>query len=328
MSELLLAGDLGGTKINMALFRRGPERPELVREGTLKTAGTSGIEPILDEFLGDDRHRVEAACIGVAGPVRDGRARMVNVGWAIDRRDIERHLGVGKVELINDLVATGYGVEVLPPDQIATLNEGREDPAGNGALIAAGTGLGEALLIRRDDGGFEPEPSEGGHCDFAPVRDIEIDLLRFSSAKFGRTSYERVLSGPGIRHIYEFLKQRGDFPESPEIAEQMREGDPSAVISQAALEQACPLCDQAMDLFATIYGAEAGNLALKTLAVGGVYLGGGIAPKILPLLRGPHFMNAFNHKGRLSEFMAGLPVRVILEPRAALLGAAHRAEML
>ncbi|HUD73682.1 MAG TPA: glucokinase, partial [Terracidiphilus sp.] len=276
------------------------------------------------EILG--AQTVTAACFGVPGPVRDGRLRLTNLPWTLDSRELSVSLGVNHVFLINDLEANGYGVEELTADQIYTLSEGDSSQIGNRALIAAGTGLGEGLLIWNGRA-HTPFPSEGGHADYAPRNEDEIDLLRFLKQKYnGRISWERVVSGPGLTNIYEFLREVRGVDEPNWLAARLASEDPNAVITELALAAKSEICEKALDMFVSAYGAEAGNLALKLLSVGGVYVGGGIAPRILEKLKDGRFIKAFTDKGRLSQLLVNMPVRIILESRAALLGAAAYAE--
>jgi glucokinase len=229
-------------------------------------------------------------------------------------------LDLPAVELINDLEANAYGITLLAPDDLVVLNPGTPDPTGTIAVVSSGTGLGEALAYW-DGTAYRPLPSEGGHADFAPRNDLEAELLLYLRAEHGRVSTERVVSGPGLRNIYRFLRDGRRLPESTAVAEAMRREDPSAVITRAALAGECPLCGQSLDLFVSLYGAEAGNVALRYLSTGGVYLGGGIAPKIIERLLGPLFMQAFTATGRISPLLEKIPVQVILNDRTALLGA-------
>lgn len=322
MSSLLLAADIGGTKAGVALFRSRNGGLVPVREATLRSAEYPSAAALVGAFLGNDAGAVGAACLGIAGPVRGGRAMTPNLPWIVAAGEIAATLGLPAVTLVNDLVATALGAAELPPEGLETLQEGTPDPAGNAALIAAGTGLGEALLIRCG-GEWMPAASEGGHASFAPTSEIEIDLLRFLAAEWEAVSAERVVSGPGLRNVYRFLTAAGGLAESPRVRARIAAEDPSAVISDEALQGTDAACVRALDLWLRAYGAEAGNLALKALATAGLYVGGGIAPKILPKLRGGGFLEAFRAKGRLSGLLAQVPVRVILDPKAALYGAAR-----
>jgi glucokinase len=262
----------------------------------------------------------------VPGPVRNGRLRLTNLPWTLDSHELSVNLSVKHVFLINDLEANGYGVAELAADQIYTLSEGDPSQIGNRALIAAGTGLGEGLLIWNGHS-HTPYPSEGGHADYAPRNEDEIDLLRYLKQKYnGRISYERVVSGMGLTAIYEFLREVRGMEEPAWLSERIAAEDPNAVITEMALNAKSEICEKALDMFVSAYGAEAGNIALKLLSVGGVYIGGGIAPRIIEKLKDGAFMKAFTDKGRMSQLLINMPVRVILESRAALLGAAAYAE--
>jgi glucokinase len=322
---MILAGDVGGTKVHLALFDFTAGKLNHSRDKQYPAKEYSGLEEIVKEFLGKDQ--VSAACFGVPGPVRDGRLRLTNLPWTLDSRELAKNLGIDHVFLINDLEANGYGVAELGPDQIYTLSEGDASQIGNRGLIAAGTGLGEGILAW--NGRIHvPYPSEGGHTDFGPRDEDEIELLRFLQRKYnGRISYERVVSGMGLTNIYEFLRDNRGMEEPKWLAGKIAEAhDPNSVITEMALTAKSELCAKALDMMVSIYGAEAGNLALKVLSVGGLYVGGGIAPKILEKLKDGTFIKAFQDKGRLSQLLINMPVRVILDSRAALMGAAAYAE--
>jgi glucokinase len=270
---------------------------------------------------------ITAACFGVAGPVIGNRCRTTNLPWVVDGPELARRFKIPAVRLVNDLEATAHGLLCLRPDEFTVLNRGTP-PAGKSAmvLIAAGTGLGEAMLYWNGHR-YQPRPSEGGHADFAPNSDQEIELLRYLRGSYVHVSYERVLSGPGLHAIYEFLRDTKKN-EPTWVAERIKMSDPAAVIAEIGLGGQAEICVQALDLFTSIYGAEAGNLALKALAFDGVYLGGGIAPKILPKLQEPGFLRAFTSKGRYQRLLSGIPVRVIMNPKTALIGAASAAASL
>ena len=321
---MILAGDVGGTKVHLGLYDFTEGKLQCTRDKQYPAREYSGLEEIVKEFLGADT--VTAACFGVPGPVRNGRLRLTNLPWTLDSRELAAGLVIDHVFLINDLEANGYGIAELSADQIYTLSDGDASQTGNRALIAAGTGLGEALLIW--NGHIHvPNPSEGGHSDYAPRNEDEIDLLRFLKQKYnGRISFERVISGMGLTNIYEFLREVRGMAEPVWLAERMAAEDPNAVITELALAAKSEICEKTLDMFVSAYGAEAGNLALKLLSVGGVYIGGGIAPRILEKLKDGTFMKAFTDKGRLSQLLINMPVRIILESRAALLGAAAYAE--
>lgn len=321
---MILAGDVGGTKVHLALYQFTGGSLSHKRDERYPAKDYSGLEEIVREFLAGEE--VTSACFGVPGPVRDGRLRLTNLPWTLDSRELARNLSIEHVFLINDLEANGYGIAELKSDQIHTLSEGDPSQIGNRALIAAGTGLGEGILIW--NGRIHvPYPSEGGHTDYAPRNEDEIDLLRFLKQKYnGRISFERVVAGMGITSIYEFLRDVRGMEEPSWLADRIASEDPNAVITDLALSAKSELCEKTLDMFVSAYGAEAGNLALKVLSIGGLYVGGGIAPRILEKLKDGTFMRSFTDKGRLSQLLINMPVRVILESRAALLGAAAYAE--
>ena len=321
---MILAGDVGGTKVHLALYDFKEGKLEYARDERYPAKDYAGLEEIVKKFLGGAK--VDAACFGVPGPVRNGRLRLTNLPWTLDSRELSTSLGITHVFLINDLEANGYGVAELAPDQVYTLAEGDASQVGNRALIAAGTGLGEGLLIWNGHG-HVPYPSEGGHSDYAPRNEDEIDLLRFLKQKYdGRISFERVVSGMGLTNVYDFLSEVRGVEVPKWLGVRMAAEDPNAVITECALAAKSEICEKALNMFVSAYGAEAGNLALKVLSVGGVYVGGGIAPRILEKLKDGTFMKAFTDKGRLSQLLINMPVRIILESRAALLGAASYAE--
>jgi glucokinase len=321
---MILAGDVGGTKVYLALFDFIDGKLVHTRDKQYPAKQYTGLEEIVKEFLGADK--ATAACFGVPGPVRDGRLRLTNLPWTLDSRELAAGLVIEHVFLINDLEANCYGIAELSADQIYTLSEGDARQMGNRALIAAGTGLGEGFLVWNGRQHL-PNPSEGGHADYAPRNEDEIDLLRFLRQKYnGRISYERVVSGQGLSNIYEFLREVRGMEEPAWLAKRIATEDPNAVITELALAAKSEICEKAMDILVSAYGAEAGNLALKVLSVGGLYVGGGIAPRILEKLKDGAFMKAFTDKGRLSPLLVNMPVRVILESRTALMGAAAYAE--
>jgi glucokinase len=321
---VILAGDIGGTNARLALFERGAGAPSLVALETYASRAHRGLPDLLRRFREGHPGPVEAAAFGVAGPARDGRVATTNLPWVVDAFELAAALGLERVALMNDLEALAWSVDLLPPASLAPLQTGRAAPRGSRALIAAGTGLGEAALAWVGDRTVAL-PSEGGHADFAPRGELEVGLLRWLVARHGRASWERVLSGPGLHDVYRFLREAGHGDEPAWLAEELAAGDPAAAISRAALEGRSALCAAALDLFVSALGAEAGNLALRVLATGGVFLGGGIAPRILPWLRRPPFLEAFLAKGRLRPLLEDVPVAVIVDDRAALVGAARRA---
>jgi glucokinase len=350
---MILAGDIGGTKINLALYDWNKERVDPVREDTVWTADYESLEEVLTEFLeeaapaeptvdhapseeaadspGDfsasmtppsTGNPLTAACFGVPGPVLNNTCRTTNIPWTIEGAKLAELLNIPHVRLLNDLEATAHGLKLLRPDELEDLNPHAPSPPPDDTrvLLAAGTGLGESLLLWTGKD-YHICPSEGGHADFAPNSDLEIDLLRYLRTSYLHVSYERVLSGPGLYSIYQFLRDTKKN-EPTWFAEKLPTGDPAALIAEAGLTGKPDICKEALQLFVSIYGAEAGNMALKTLALGGVYLGGGIAPEILPALREDTFMKAFLAKGRYKRLLGKIPVRVVLNPHTAMIGAA------
>jgi len=321
---MILAGDIGGTSTRVALFEVEGGRLISRIQTNFRSAQYPGLEAILAEFLDANPSQVDAACFGIAGPVRLGRVETPNLTWVVDAHSLSRQLGLETVTLLNDLESTAYGIAALGVMDFAVLNEGAPIESGSRAVIAAGTGLGEAAL-HWDGKLHRPFASEGGHVDFAPRDELEADLLLHLRKRFGHVSYERVVSGPGLLNLYQFLRDTGRGAEPGWLSERLRQEDPSAVIAAAALEKSSELCVLALERFVSLYGAEAGNLALKVLATGGVYVGGGIAPKILSKLQEPAFLEAFWDKGRYRKLMESIPVKIILNDRTALLGAARHA---
>ncbi len=321
---MILAGDIGGTKTVIGLFEPAADRLQAVREETFPSRSHGTLEEILDQFLGRGSHPpLHAACFGVAGPVVEGRTRTTNLPWELDERKLAEALQIPRAKLLNDLEAAAYGMLYLDPTDLCALQPGLKRK-GNIAVIAAGTGLGEAIVYW-DGARHHPLASEGGHADFAPQTDHEVELFLYLRREFGHVSYERLLSGPGLSNIYRFLRDSGFAPEPEWLRSRIAQGDPGAVVSQIGMAGEHPLCARALDLFTSVYGAEAGNLALKAFAVGGVYVAGGIAPKILPKLQDGTFVHAFTDKGRFTELMRTIEVKVALNPRAPLIGAAHYA---
>jgi len=322
MDGLVLAGDVGGTKTHLGLFKQSAGALEIVREHRYATAQFDSLEAVCADFLGAGA-AVNGACLGVPGPIIDGRAHATNVAWQLSSASLSRALGGAPVRLINDLTATAYGMVHLKPGEFAVLHCAENPPEhGNVAVLAAGTGLGESALVW-EDGKYYAVASEGGHSDFAPHGAEQIELLRFVAGEFGHASYERVLSGPGLWNIYRFLRRESHAEQPAWLTAQIAAGDASAAVSEAALAGRDSVCVHALTMFCDIYGSEAANLALKVLALGGVFLGGGIAPKILPMLTGGAFVEGFLAKGRLNEILKRIEVRVSLNPAAGLLGAAH-----
>jgi len=294
----------------------------LVREAVVPSREIDSLESAVEAFLlGAPRLSVTAACVGVAGPVIDGRCVTTNLPWEVHERRLAA-AAHAPTRLINDLEAAGYGVLTLAPEQFLTLQAGVPKPGANMALIAAGTGLGQALLIAEGQD-YRVVASEGGHADFAPHDEVDVDLLRFLRAEFGHVSWERVLSGPGLHSIYRFLQMRAGHAAPEWLRERLQREDPSAVVGEVGLQGRDPVCVDALDRFVTLYGAQAGNLALASLALAGVVLAGGIAPKIRSKLVEGRFMQAFLGKGRLDTLLSQIPVRVVLDERAPLWGAAR-----
>lgn len=320
---MILAGDIGGTKTYLGLFSVEGSRVRTIEISSFKTRDFDSLEQLVLHFL-KGRDPVRSACFGIPGPVVDNCVEATNIPWKLNGYDLARAAGIRHVYLVNDLVATGFGLGVLSPNETLVLNEGHQNGPATSALIAAGTGLGECILYWN---GFEHVvlPCEAGHSDFAPHDDLQIELLRWLHKNHRYVCVERVLSGPGLVTIYEFLRETGRGKEYPQIAEEMQTGDPAAIIARAAQGQECDLCMQAMGIFLSVYGSEAGNLALRVVALGGIYIGGGIASKLKDLFSNGIFMKAFLEKDRMQDFMPQIPVRVILNDRTGLLGAAQYA---
>ena len=323
--NLVLAGDIGGTKTSLALFSVKGDKLHSESMRTFPSKRYSGLVPVLQEFLAGDHPKVDAACFGIAGPVVDGKVTTPNLPWIIDTAELRRAVKLDAVWLLNDLEAGAYGIFTLGNDEFCMLNQGKMRQSGNKALIAAGTGLGQAIL--HDDGRhFHPLASEGGHGDFAPRNELEIELLRYLMVRFQHVSYERVVSGPGLLNIYRFFKESRGLDEPQWLTDRFAAADDdSAVISHAALAGEAEICVKSLDLFVSVYGAEAGNLALRAKSVRGLYIGGGIAPKILDKLKDGAFMRAFVDKGRYTDLVSAIPVQVVLNDQAALRGAAYYA---
>jgi glucokinase len=327
---MILAGDVGGTKVHLALYNFIGGRLSAVRDHKFPAHEFNSLDDVVKAFQaqGKDEPEIIAACFGCPGPVRDGRLKLTNLPWTLDARDLQRSLGIEHIFLINDLEANGYGIPELAPESVFTLIEGDPKSVGHRGLIAAGTGLGEALLIYDAKSHTHlPLPSEGGHADFPARNEREVALLQYLQRTLnGRVSCERVVSGIGIKNIYAFLRDDVKMEEPQWLKDRLASEDPNAVIGQCAEDGSSEICAETLRLFVSAYGAEAGNIALKVLAMGGIYLGGGIAPKILKTLQNGEFAKAFLDKGRLSPLLHAVPVRVILDDTCALLGAAAFAE--
>jgi glucokinase len=329
---MILAGDVGGTKVHLALCKFEQGQLLTVHDHKFHAKEFAGLVQVVEAFLQECKQAlgqtpdVLAACFGVPGPVRHGRLKLTNLPWQLDAAQLAIDLKIEHVFLINDLEANGYGIPELAEDQILVLSKGAPDAEGNRGLIAAGTGLGEAILVWNGKKHL-PMASEGGHSDFAARNEEEIELLRYLQKTLkGRVSSERVISGIGLANVYAFCRDVKGLEEPAWLKDRMREEDPNAVIGELGESGASELCVEALNIFVSAYGAEAGNLALKILSVGGMYVGGGIAPKLLKKMQDGTFMKAFTDKGRLSDLLVQTPVRLILESRAALMGAAAYAE--
>jgi glucokinase len=316
--SVILAGDVGATKTILGLFSSDNGRPALISRRTFQSYAYDGLAAMVREFV-PHGNRVAAACFGVAGAVIGDAADVTNLSWLVKAQTLARELQLERVSLINDLVATGYGISSLKAEELLMLNEGRKVEAANAAVIAAGTGLGECILHWNGQH-YTPIATEAGHSDFAPHDETTLELTRYLRRRGLIVSVEQVVSGPGLLNIYSFLRDAGGVQETPEIGEKIRAGD-AAVITQAALAGTCQLCGRTLDIFISTYGAEAGNLALRGLALGGIYLAGGIAPKIAHRLKEGLFMKAFVNKDRQSAMLSQIPVRVILNENTPLFGA-------
>ena len=321
---MILAADIGATNTRVGIFRQNGERLECVGVQRFTNGTYTGLEALLQDFPPDDG--VTGLAVGVAGPVFKGRANITNLRWDIDAALLQARYQGARISLLNDVEATAYGIAALQKSDLLELNAGTSEPDAPAALIASGTGLGEAV-IHWYDSSHLVVASEGGHADFAPADENQVRLLRYLWRRFHPVSWDRVLSGPGLALMYEFFRDSALAEESPVIAERMRAGDPSAVITGAAFASECRICSAALQLFISVYGAEAGNFALRSLARGGVYLGGGIAPKIAAKLSEGRFMEFFCAKDRMTDFLRTVPVYVVMNEDTALLGAARYAAL-
>jgi glucokinase len=323
---MILAGDIGGTNTRLALVRRDDSgKLQIEIEQTFPSRLYEGLDQIVAQFLSQHQTTPESACFGVAGPVKRGRCETMNLTWVVDQRELAEAMQIKRVAVINDLAANAFGISCLEPDDVSTINPGSADAAGHAVVVSPGTGLGEAGMFW-DGEQYHPIPTEGGHTDFAPRNKLELELAAFLLEEHEHLSYERIVSGPGLVNIYRFLRDTGRGEQPDWLAREISENDPAAVISTAALAGRSALCEQALDLFIELFGAEAGNMMLSYMATGGVWLGGGIVVKILERIKSTeHFMAGFTSKGRLSDLMNEVPVRVILNDKTALLGAAKHA---
>ncbi|MEX2164892.1 MAG: glucokinase [Sulfuricaulis sp.] len=327
----VLAGDIGGTKTLLQVSAWAAGRPRTIREQRFDSCDYPSFDNLLIEFLNrGKKENIDSVCFGVAGPVRETdtgqTVKVTNLPWEIESDAIARDFGFPRVRLINDFQAIGYGIELLKEGDLVVLQQGEPLAHGPRGVIGAGTGLGQALLVWQADH-YEPIATEGGHANFGPTSDLQIELLRYLLKTAGRSSYELIISGHGLARLYAFLKERGGIPESSVMSKAMKTGD-AAIITRAALEQNDRLANQAMDLFVEIYGAQAGNLALTAGATGGVYIAGGIAPKIVSRLTDGRFLRAFRNKGKMSAYVESIPVSVVMNPEVGLIGAARLASRL
>jgi len=323
---MILAGDIGGTNARLAYFQPQNGHLHLVSERVFPSREHSELGEIVSEFLDESDTRPEVACFGIAGPVLNGRVETSNLPWVIEQSRLAKQIHLPGTLLINDLEASAWGIGALAASDLVPLNKVSGPAVGNQAVIAPGTGLGEAGLFW-DGTRHHVFACEGGHTDFGPQDDLQIELVRYLKARFGHVSYERILSGPGLVNVYEFLRESGCGKESPELAAALKKGDPAAAISRAALDGTNSLAEKALDLWISVYGAEAANLALKAMATGGLFLAGGISPKVLAKLTGPLFMQSFVAKGRLRPLLESIPVQVVTNEKAGLLGAARCASV-
>jgi len=325
-AKLLLAGDVGGTKTNLAIFAMDEKtrRLELLRNKRYVSAEFDSLNAIALRFLGKGDEKIHSACFGVPGPVRNNRAQPTNLKWEVDALTLRADLGIASVHLLNDLAANAYGITELAETDFVTLQDGLKNASGNRCVVSPGTGLGEAGLFW-DGHKYRVWACEGGHADFAPRSEIENELLAYLQTRFGHVSNERIISGQGLTNIYAFLRDTAKFPQLPEVAEEMKTTDIAKVITKHAEDGSCPMCMQTVEIFAHCLAMEAGNFALRAMATGGVYLGGGVPAKLIWKLKAPAFREAFNAKGRLEPLMESMSVKVILNDQAALLGAARYA---
>ena len=320
---MILAGEIGATRTRLAAFEKDGSRLKLVVEKNYSSHEHAGLSEIIADFIKSEGIAVHQACFGVAGPVRRGRSKISNLTWTIDSRDLAKQLKVDTVGMINDLEAFAYGIDGLDSKDFVTLNEGSEDAEGNRAVISARTGLGVAGLYW-DGYRHHPFGCEGGHSDFAPRNELEMTLLMYLQKKYGRISCERLLSGPGIKNIYDFLRDTKKVEEPAWLKDQMAAApDPPALISQLAAEGKAPICERTMSIFVSIYGAETGNVALNFMSTGGIYIGGSVAAKNVARMKEPVFMQSFLDKGRLTPLMKEIPVSIVLNDDSGLIGAAR-----
>ena len=320
---MILAGDVGGTKVNLALFEVKEGIPSVLIERSYASRDYSDLTHLLKHFLKDTQPKLTRACLGVAGPVYEGKCQITHLPWEIDLHELRTLLGINSVSLINDLAALACAVPHLTPERLEVIQEGKDDLNGNIGVLAAGTGLGQAFLISEKGRRYRVVETEGGQCDFPARNEQENSLREFLNQLSTRVCIEDVLSGPGLIRIFEFMKERDNANEPEWLVEEFEREDPASVISRNGLSGKFKSCENALSLFVSVYGAVAGNLALQIVARGGVIIGGGIAPEILPLLKSDLFLEAFCDKGKFRDFMEQIPVKVVMNKRAPLLGAAY-----
>ncbi|MDH5761467.1 MAG: glucokinase [Nitrospinota bacterium] len=320
---MILTGDVGGTKVNLALFEVHRGALSLKAEQSFASRDFDGLLDLLQHFLKETQPNLTHACLGVAGPVHEGRCEVTNLPWSIEVRDLKALLGIESVSLINDLAAMACAIPHLRGEEVAVIQKGQGDPQGTIGVLAAGTGLGQAFLVPEREGRWRVLETEGGQCDFAARTSLEISLREFLGQVFGRVCIEDVLSGPGLVRIFEFIKERDGITEPDWLTREFEQIAPAEVISRNGLSGKFPSCEEALQMFVSVYGAVAGNLALQIVARGGIWIGGGIAPEILPLLKSDLFLEAFRDKGKFSDFMAQIDIKVIMNKRAPLFGAGY-----
>lgn len=319
---MILVGDIGGTNTRLALFQEGKN----IQEGKYPSKEYKSLEEIIRLFLSKKRPSIEKACFGIAGPVLNGICKATNLPWLVDAKKLSKTFSISEVRLLNDLEAKAYGISTLPPKEVLLIQKGKERQSGNQAFIAAGTGLGQAGLFW-DGKEHTPFATEGGHVDFAPKNEEEIDLFCYLKEKLEHVSYERIVSGPGLVTIYQFLIETGREFSLKEVEEAMQHKDPASVITEWGASNKDPASTRAVDWFISFYGAEAGNMALKYLSLGGIYIGGGVAPHLKKKMNSKLFREAFNAKGRFKPLLETIPIRLILDDdQVSLAGAARYLE--
>jgi glucokinase len=320
---MILAGEIGATRTRLAAFETEGNQLQCAVEKTYMSQQHDGLPGILADFIKTQGIPVHSACFGVAGPVRAGRSKISNLPWVIDAREIAKQLRLNSVGLLNDLEAYAYGIDGLESKDFITLRDGAEEAEGNRAVISAKTGLGMAGLYW-DGFRHHPFACEGGHADFAPRNDLQMELLAYLQKKYGRISCERILSGPGIKNIYDFLRDAHQAEEPEWLRTQLGAApDPPALISQMALEGKAAICDQTMSIFVSVFGAETGNCALNFMSTGGIFIGGSIAAKIVPKMKDPLFLESFLDKGRMATILKDMPVKIVANDDSGMIGAAR-----